>query len=210
MLNQGYLKKIFQNNAQVYLITDKQEEPNLERYKNQLLVKNMELQSISIYAEQNTQCRMVLLRQALSDTSAEKCGHCDICSESQSPIPDNSKIKISDIDTWLSERLITINAINQHKISQGYAIFDGKIRSPLFIRFMQERAQNSEGFPELLDLIKKALNLLAQQYCISSVIAIPSNTWCSRYNISSFIAKQFNVSLLLDYLYWEKNGYSGA
>ena len=202
LVEQGYLKKRSQNSAQVYLAIDKKEEPNLERYENQLQVRTWELQAILNYAEQSSQCRMVILRQTLGDIDAQRCGHCDICSKSQLQVLDDL-IKIHEVDAWLAERVVRTNAIWQYKVSSGIAIFDGKLRAPLFMKFMKERAQNDEGFPELFGLIKKSLVLLAQQHHIGCVIPIPSNTWCSRDKIAWFIANQLKVPLLLDYLYWQ-------
>jgi len=203
LVEQGYLQKMKQGGAQVYSITDKKEEPNLERYKNQYQVKTRELQAMLNYSEQNNKCRMMVLRQMLGDQNAQKCGHCDICSKSSLQI-DVDPVKVREINDWLTQKSVRTNSVWQHKISSGAAIFDGKLRSPSFVKFMRERTQDVAIDPDLLALIKKQLALLVQQYQIGCVISIPSRTWCMRGKFAEVIAEQIKVPALLDYLYWNE------
>lgn len=203
LVEQGYLQKAQQHGAQVYLITDKKEEPNLERYHNQYQIKTGELEAMLNYGEQKNKCRMMILRQVLGDQNARACGHCDVCSQSLLSITADP-IKVHVIDDWLTQRTVQTNSVWQYSISSGVAIFDGKLRSPLFIQFMKERTQNSEISAELLALIRKQVALLAEQYHISCIIPIPSRTWIMRDQFAQLIADQIKVPVLSDYLYWRE------
>jgi ATP-dependent DNA helicase RecQ len=202
LIEQGYLEKKLQNRAQIYFATDKEEEPNLERYRAQLQIKTHELQAILNYAKQVGKCRMMILRQTLGDTSMQACGHCDICDKSHLQMLDNP-IKKNKINDWLAERVVRTSAASLYKVSAGIAVFYAKLRAPLFVKFMQERTQNIEVCPEILALIKKSLAILVQQYRIGCVIPIPSRTWNMRNKIAQFIADQLQMPVL-DCLCWNE------
>jgi len=200
LIEQKYLRKALQGRSQVYVDAKKTALPDLLRYRNQYQMRHQELQAMLNYGEKKNYCRMAILRTALGDTHAESCGRCDVCKPST--LKNKKSEKAGDIEKWVSSRTVKLNLVDKHKISEGVSIFNSELRSPLFIKFMRERSQNTEIADELLALIKKELIELTQKNVIGCVIAIPSRTWSQRDYFARWIAEQLKVPVFTDYLFW--------
>ena len=197
LLEQQFLKKESVRGVQVYHIHQEGQPLNLSRYTTQHLVKSEELSKIIAYAEQKTDCRMELLRHALGDLAATPCGRCDVC-QKQTPLA------ASDADDalgWLSMRTIPIAAAKTHHISSGLSLFDGKLRMPLFLRFMKGRADTAEADPEILSLLLKQASSLVSP--IEAVVPLPSKTWKAGLSFAKALAEHLNVPLFPDLLAWK-------
>lgn len=208
LIEQTYIVKSSQEGKQVYHLSKKQGLPNLSRYQNQYLIRQQELAAMIHYAQQNETCLMQLLRQALGDLSENSCGHCDICNKKIIPIETDSK-SIRDINNWLQQRPIVIDAIKTYKTEAGVSVLDGKLRSTIFIDFMRQRAailpkKTPPLAPELLTLLKKYLMPLKQKYHFSALLVIPSHTWTARAAMATWLSQELGMRLFLDYLYWRK------
>lgn len=195
-IEQQFLKKSSVKGTQVYHI-DRQGQPlDLSRYTTARLVKSEELNKIISYAEQKEQCRMALLRCALGDPSATPCGRCDVC-QRQTPLaaPD-ARAALH----WLSTRPVAIAGAKTHNISPGLSLFDGKLRIPLFLRFMRERAVTEEMNREILALLLKQVDAL--KLPIGAIVPLPSKTWKAQSLFAKALADHLNVPLLSDLLIW--------
>ncbi len=203
LVEQEYLIKSKQSGSQVYRLNLKNAEPNLDRYKNQYQIKTAELFAMLQYGEQLNQCRMQILRRALGDLNAVPCGHCDVCADPSIVIVQD-KILLQQIDTWLAEKTVTISPTKKKGVASGVAIFDAKLRSPLFVHFMRHRASDINITADLQLLIKKQLETLLNKHQFTCVIPVPSKTWIARDLFATFIAEQLNVPVFLDYLSWRE------
>lgn len=204
LLEQGFLSKYSLSGSQVYKTLKKFGKPNLARYANQQKVKKQELQQILDYGKEIKKCRMAVLRTALGDLLAGRCGHCDVChgraAATLVPIPAD---KLASTSQWLDSRPVTIAAAATNKISGGVSILDGKMRSPLFLQFMRQRAKAVEIDEELLALIKKHITALAKQHTIIAIIPIPSRTWQGRESLALQLATHLGVPAYCDLLAWD-------
>jgi ATP-dependent DNA helicase RecQ len=208
LIEQAYIAKSSQQGKQVYSILKKQDSPDLSRYQNQHQLRQQELAGIIHYAEQRKICWMQLLRAALGDHIEKYCGHCDVCLGKFISIR-NDHESLKDIDIWLQQRLTVIDAIKTYKTEAGVSVLDGKLHSSLFIHFMQQRKTISQQssiplFSELLELLKRHLRQLQQQYHFDALLVIPSRTWAARAALAKWMADKLHVSLFLDYLYWRE------
>jgi ATP-dependent DNA helicase RecQ len=198
LMEQQFLKKESLKGSQVYLPHLSPAALDLSRYTTQHLVKTEELQKMIAYAEPTTQCRMALLRKALGDQKTDNCGHCDACLK----ITEREKISaeaLSRVQAWLSNRSIPIAETRTYRISAGLSLLDGRLRAPLFVRFMQQRAASETIDEELLVLLKKQASLLSP---IAAVVPLPSQTWKSRKRIAEELAKHLQVEVV-DILSWK-------
>ncbi|MGE5196741.1 MAG: RecQ family ATP-dependent DNA helicase [Anaerolineae bacterium] len=201
LIEQGYLKKESIKGLQVYK-PDKQDVPlDLSRYSTQYLVKTDELKKIISYAEQTSQCRMTILRNALGDENSNSCGHCDICLNTVKR-PDISLQTLSQLQQWLLSRPVPIAEAKTHRISSGISILDGKLRTPLFIRFMQQRAHSEEIEKELLTLLRTQASILAAKHSIKAIVLLPSNTWKARESVAAALAEDLKVPVIANLLLW--------
>lgn len=207
LIEQNLLQKTKVDNLQVYMRTLQMHKPDLTRYKNQYHVKNAELHAMLNYAGQNGICRMLILRKALGDLEASSCCHCDVCANKPSAL-DIDDNRIASITNWLTGRSVDIKALKTNDIAEGVSVLDGKLRLPLFIHFMKQRAEkDNEQFglnAELLALICKNLFNFAKQYDFGSVIPIPSRTWKNRDEIARLIAAKLNIPVLQNKLIWRE------
>lgn len=199
LIEQGFLIKYSLSGKQVYKLGHKQGKPDLSRYAIQKEVKDLELKQIINYSSQSENCRMHILRTALGDERSTNCGHCDVCRKRTNDIRFDPE-KIDEINHWLNQRPVPIAPVIKEKILEGLSILDGKLRSPLFVRFMKQRAncpEDSIGMDdELLDLIKNHLNLLKKKHRIVGLVPIPSKTWQARDQIYDILARHLDVPLL--------------
>lgn len=185
LIEQNFLKKSSRKGVQVYQIDNASQSPNLSRYTTQHLVKTEELNKIITYAEQKESCRMALLCRALGDHHPAPCGHCDACTKEAPPPPPNLSAPLA----WLSNRIVPIAA--SKNLSAGFSLFDGKLRSPLFIRFMRARATIPEADPEIIALLIKHLTTP-----ISAIVPLPTNTWRAQAAYAQALANHLKVPLL--------------
>lgn len=206
LCEQSFLSKSSMSGVQVYSSLNKKGDPDLSRYAIQQKVKNEELHKMMGYGYQQSECRMALLRSALGDTDATRCGRCDICSPASIPATDLSHDH-PPIDEWLQERPLPIAPMKLYKLSSGISMLDSKMRSPLFIRFMKERMTVTsylEMDERLIQLLFKHIGKLIEEHTIGGIIPIPSRTWKARDSLLAFLANHFRLPLLSDLLQWKE------
>jgi ATP-dependent DNA helicase RecQ len=197
LVEQQFLRKESLKGTQVYFTESQKKSLDLSRYTTQHLVKTEELSKILAYAEQKEECRMALLRSALGDLAATACGRCDICLHREPPVlPDASAAQ-----GWLAMRPVPIAGARTSSISPGLSLLDGKMRSPLFSRFMKHRAESEEVDQELLELLFKQAETLPRP--IGGIVPVPSKTWKAQMAYAKALADHFNVPLLADLLTWK-------
>jgi ATP-dependent DNA helicase RecQ len=188
-------------------LTNKKDQPDLTRYKNQYQAKTDELHAMLDYGMQQSNCRMLILRKALGDQQIDNCGHCDICAQKPTLL-NLENVSVSSAEQWLATRTVSLSALRTNNIDEGIAILDGKLHSPLFIHFMQNRKLDNDGKTNidsaLLELIKQQLILLAKQHHFGAVISIPSRTWKAREEVATIIANELRAPALLDFLTWRE------
>jgi len=206
LVEQGFLKKESLYKKQVYVKTEKRGSPDLNRYITQRKIKNTELKTIQLYAEQTKSCLMAMLRHNLGDNTITDCGQCSVCTPNHFKEIKNTELKLA-ILSWLERRTIPI--MLDKKIPQtavGMAVLDGKLRSEDFIYFMRERAQAPTmhlGLSDtLFDLIKECLYDLIKHHRLSCIVPLPSRTWYSRDDIIKRLAGYLKIPALFDLLYW--------
>jgi len=198
LIEQRLLKKESLRGSQVYRLDQPDAPLDLSRYTTQHLVKTEELKKIIAYAKQTQGCRMAILRSALGDRQADPCGHCDACLQ----IIEKKEITpkaLSQTIEWLIDRPIPIPESKIHRISAGISLLDGKLRTPLFVRFMQQRALAEEIEEELLLLLKKQVSHLGP---IRAIVPLPSKSWKARDFAAAELAKHLQVEVL-DILSWK-------
>lgn len=194
LLEQQFVKKESLKGTQVYKIDQQGQSLDLSRYTTQYLVKTEELNKIISYAEQRTDCRMALLRKALGDFAATNCGRCDVCQKQREIVPADA----GDALRWLSMRPVPIAGTRTHSISPGFSLLDGKLRTPLFLRFMRERAVTEEVDPEIFDLLCKQI-----VFSVGAIVPLPSKTWKGQMAYAKALSEHFKVPLLSDLLSWK-------
>lgn len=197
LLEQNFLKKKSAGGKQVYAIDQEGGRLDLSRYTTQLQVKNEELNKIISYAEQREECLMARLRWSLGDPEATVCGRCDACQKRAPPTASDSAAALS----WLSMRPVPIAGMKTHAISTGFSLFDGKLRAPLFLRFMRERATREEVDSEILELLVEQVLLLPSE--IGAIVPIPSKSWKAQIAFAKALAEHIDVPLISDLLVWK-------
>lgn len=203
LIEQGFVVKQSIDGKQVYRTLEKSGLPHLERYHTQKTIKTRELEQMLSYGGQNQNCRMATLRSALGDQGVENCGSCDSCKGSL-PLQIAPQ-KIAAINAWVDRRPLPITASIREKIAEGLSVLDSKIRSPLFVHFMQNRATAAQNLDEeLFDLLKTHLESLSKKNKLGALVPIPSKTWQARLHIAKQLADHVNVPLL-DVLEWTQS-----
>lgn len=206
LLEQEFIAKSSLNGVQIYSRLNKHGSPDLSRYVHQHISKKDELQKMISYGQQTKRCRMALLRETLGDTGAIDCGHCDICNPSihlSKAMPCN---QLSVLE-WLKDRPLPIAPIALYKVSAGISILDSKVRSPLFVRFMKERAvapSHQEMERELIELLLKHFGAILQDKKIGGIIPILSTTWKARDSLLHLLSNHFTIPVLLELLRWKE------
>ena len=204
LLEQGFLRKYSSAGKQVYECLPREGEPLLTRYENQSLAKSRELQNMLNYSEQGENCRMGILRAALGDQNPEPCGNCSIC-HTETLSLDSEHSRVAAIDSWIAQRPVEIAAKATHKMSEGLAVFDGKQRSPAFVRFMRGRAQPGGTLDsDLKGYLEPLLCKLHQRYGFGGVLVLPSRTWTSREQLAQWIGVFLQVPVHLGVLEWRE------
>lgn len=204
LLEQGYLYKTLVNKSQVYQLKNRVEPINFSRFQQQLIIRQQELGQMLDYGAEHTDCLMGLLRKALGDQEVSPCGQCCCCIKTELIINRESN-EIAKIAAWLSNQVVTIDLGKMSGCVIGTALFDGKLRLPLFVELMKNR-QCSEWVinPELVFLIKAQLINLQKQYSCSAIVVVPSNTWVHRDYLAKTLANILNLPLYLDALCWRQ------
>lgn len=203
LIEQGFVTKKSQNRTQVYCNLPKMTSPDLSRYTQQYDSKTEELQSMVSYATQNETCRMSILRKALGDEEVSPCGHCDLCTK-KAPLVLPSQEKLMTVSTWLDDRPVPIGAMKIQKISEGFSLLDGRLRSPLFIRFMKGRKTDEQIDQELADLLRAHLKAFINLNPVKAAILLPSQTWKAREDVSRLISEHLKIPVYSDLLIWHE------
>lgn len=204
LVEQGFLQKASRDRdggTQIYqLLHDKtHKHPNLQRYITQSKVKNEELHKMLSYAEQKTQCRMLLLREALGDMTATPCGRCDLCQQRLPPPLPNAK---SALD-YLNTRPIPIAAMKRERLSEGFSLFSSEFRAPPFLEFMHTRRSRETVDPEILALLVQNISKLSlAPETLGGIIILPSRTWRAQMALAEALSSQLRVPLLSNLLKW--------
>lgn len=193
---QQFIVKKSIERKQVYCRTEKAGKPNLGSYEQQREVKLRELHAMLRFAADAPGCRMQILRKALGDTLAELCGRCDLCRSVPKSVQERD---LGSINAWLSERPVSIAGSRTAGLSDGISLFDARLRSPLFCRFMRSRQESLEVDPELLNLLEKHL----RQMKIGAIVPLPSRTWKGRVEFAKALGRRLNVFCDPDLLIWK-------
>jgi ATP-dependent DNA helicase, RecQ family len=198
---QKFISKTSVGGVQVYQSLHKEQKPNLSRYENQEKVKTEELGKMLHYGRQKESCRMLILRDALGDHQATSCGRCDVCK----PAPE-TKNDSHSIAAWLENRPYPIAPIALHKVSAGISLFDSKMRSPLFVRFMKGRNSVSsweEMDQHLIELLLKQFSALAKNHKLGALASLPSKTWPAQSSLLQKLSKHFQLPIIEGLLTWK-------
>jgi ATP-dependent DNA helicase RecQ len=205
LMEQQFLCKKSQNGVQVYQIVPNTHTPNLSRYIHQLAAKKEELAAIQYYAEQPTECLMVILRNALGDPAGSPCGQCSVCADPVFACAEEAALA----STWISKRVfpITLDRRIKHTVP-GVAVLDGKLHTPTFIHFMRQRASSGQVEnsiqPALLQLIQNALQDLAKRHTLGCIVPLPSHTWLARDAMLHWLSNYLSIPALPDLLRWKQ------
>lgn len=117
-------------------------------------------------------------------------------------------MKVAAATQWLTRQPVLIPAMRQINVTEGVAVLDGKLRSPVFISFMKQRQESSIDplslGEELWELLKEQLARLVTKHQIVGLVPLPSRTWGARNTTALHIGEHLNVPVLNDLLYWHK------
>lgn len=189
LVEQGFVDKVLVGRRQAYELADRQGEPDLQRYRNQLQVRQGELDAILAYGRGEPACLMQALRVALGDREAEACGRCDRCvppADAGSPEPPRVRA-----EAWLQSRTVPLPGMRG--MAAGVSLLDGPMRSPLFADFMRGRAAGRMPPPRLLELLQRAVERLRDEHQLDAVVTVPSRTWDRRAEVGALIAGHLGV-----------------
>jgi len=194
LVEQGFVDKVLVGRKQCYVATELDAEPNLERYRRQLEVRNGELDAMLGYGRGEPPCLMQALRVALGDSEAQACGHCDRCMPSGAlQLDPEAQPPIISAESWLDTRRIPVAGFRSPKMASGYAILDGPMRGSLFAEFMRGRAAEKMPPPRLLELLEQTLDVLREEHDFGCVVTVPSRTWARRQDVGDFIAEYLGL-----------------
>ncbi|MEZ4380005.1 MAG: RecQ family ATP-dependent DNA helicase [Nannocystaceae bacterium] len=196
LVEQGFVEKILVGRRQCYRWTDRPGDPDLERYRRQLDVREAELAAMLRYGRGEPPCLMQALRVALGDGAAEACGRCERCvpGEVLPPAPslEEAPPRVS-AEAWLESRSVPLAGSRYPQMEPGLALLDGPMRGRLFADFMRGRAKGQLPPPRLLDLLRQALDQLAREHDFAGVVTLPSRTWSKRQDVGDLIASHLGV-----------------
>lgn len=203
LIEQGLVTKKLVSKKQVYTCTSSSSEINITRYERQFNLKLHELHEMVAYAKHHTGCSMLMLRHALGDISGQSCGHCDNCTGTKWPCHDNSDQAITQ--QWLNERIshFHLGKLQKH-VTTGTALLNGKLRTPAFMDFMQDRQMKSHLNTVATRSLENILKNLVQQHTLSAVIFIPSATWSQRLVVAETVSQFLHVPAFCDLLVWHE------
>jgi ATP-dependent DNA helicase RecQ len=198
---QSFVEKQLINKRQVYMLTAKQEAPELLRYERQHAVRSQELEKMLLYGQGETGCLMQTLRQALGDEEAVPCGHCSFCRQAPAV---SFKKDPTEAQAWLDGRQVPIPPAKRPLMEGGFSLLDGQLRQPLFVNFMRRRTMQPQLDPELRDLLNTMLARLRKKYQFKLVASVPSRTWQQREHTTAWVAEKLGASALPDLLSWQE------
>ena len=204
LIEQEYLYKRLENKSQVYLTTNKTDPIDCSRFQRQLENRQRDLSQMLQYGVLQNQCLMGVLRSALGDADVTPCGQCCGCKQTElSVVRDNHEIM--SIDGWLTHQAVSIDLGKLAGCETGSALFDSKLRLPLFVEFMKNRQlEYADMNPKLLALLKTHIAELQRERSCTAIIAVPSSTWVHRELFATILAEELNIPLYLDVLNWRK------
>lgn len=194
LIEQGFIAKQLAGRMQVYVCTDAQGTPSLQRYETQLEVRTHELNAMLGYARREPGCLMQTLRRALGDLEALACGRCDRCVALDEDREDPELV--ARASAWLETRPLPIPASRYPKLAEGLALLDGPLRGPVYAAFMRGRTQAPMVSARLLELLTLGLDRLRESYEFGSVAMLPSRTWAQREAVGQWLAQTLDVPLL--------------
>ncbi len=197
LVEQGFLRKELKGKSQIYCKKETSLPLDLSRYDNQFHVKTKELKKMIRYAEMRSGCRMQSLRMHLGDQDSSYCKRCDLCTPSS--LPAYKDEEAHEIDAWIQQKPVLIAPMKIAKINEGLSLFDSKLRSEMFVRFMKERQHREDFDEEIFALCKKHL----KPGTYATVIPVPSSTWRARLSAAHKIAEYLKVPVL-DLLKWRE------
>jgi ATP-dependent DNA helicase RecQ len=196
LLEQGFVDKVLDKRRQCYVWIGREGEPDLERFRRQLAVRNEELEAMLRYGRGEPACLMQALRVALGDREAEPCGRCDRC------VPDGvmrasaTVAPLVTAEAWLDSRTIPLAGTRTPKVAPGYALLDGSMRGRLFAEFMRGRGEGRMPPDRLLELLERTLHQLREEHRFGCVVTVPSRTWGRRQEVGDLIARLLGVEHL--------------
>jgi ATP-dependent DNA helicase RecQ len=193
LVEQGFVDKVLEKRKQCYVWTGREGEPDLERFRRQLDVRNAELDAMLAYGRGEPACLMQALRVALGDGEAEACGRCDRCVPGGVVRLDSTVAPLVSAEAWLDARTIPLAGSRSPKMEPGYALLDGSMRGRLFAEFMRGRAAGQLPPDRLLELLEGTLERLREDYRFGCVVTVPSRTWVRRQDVGDHIARYLGV-----------------
>ena len=202
LVEQGFVEKQRAGKSQVYVRTRSDGAPDLSRYERQLAVRTAELEAILAYGRGEPECFMQALRVALGDAEASACGRCSACAPDAHVDAEITEERQAEARTWVIRRELPIAATRVPKMSAGFTLLDGEVRSPQFVDFMRHRTDPERtGLATDLDTILVArLDALASAYDFAAVALVPSRTWAQRESLGERIAAHLGIPLASDLL----------
>lgn len=192
LIDQEFVRKELRNRRQVYLLTDKQGEPELTRYRRQLEVRTGELESMFSYARDRSQCAMATLRAALGDTEVAACGQCDRCCPDDGTEEAAGVVSISAVN-WLENRPVIVPETRRPVMAAGRALLDGTLRTITFVDFMRARTSHEPLSQRLRESLQLHLKELRRERFFSAVVAVPSRSWQQRNPVAEWIAEELGI-----------------
>lgn len=193
LVEQGFVDKVLEKRRQCYVWTGREGEPELERFRRQLRVRNAELDAMLGYGRGEPACLMQALRTALGDDDARACGRCDRCAPGTVVRAEPSVEPLVSAEVWLDSRIIALAGSRSPKLASGVALLDGSLRGRLFADFMRGRAEGRMPPERLLGLLERAVSLLGEDHRFGCVVTIPSRTWARRQDVGELIARFLGV-----------------
>jgi len=199
LVEQGFVDKVLVGRRQCYLWTGQQGSPDLSRYRQQLEVREAELEAMLGYGRGEPDCLMQALRRALGDEEADACGRCDRCLAATQGTDETEVATATELaptisaEAWLESRSIPISGSRYPKMNPGIALLDGPMRGRLFGEFMRGRIAHKMPPERLLELLWRALDDLKGQHHFACVVTLPSRTWSKRQDVGDRIAEHLGV-----------------
>jgi len=202
LVEQGFVRKFSAGGKQVYELTHKTGEPELDRYRTQQAVRTRELGAMLAYGRLEADCLMATLRRALGDRAAEACGRCSLCRGQRSSV--DVAAAAAEAQRWLESRPSPIAASARPEMSEGVALLDGEIAGPLFRAFFRGREAAEPLPPTLAELLRQQVRTLAEHFSFAAVTAVPSRDWQQRGEALAIAAAELGVPALPELLVWRE------
>jgi ATP-dependent DNA helicase RecQ len=200
LVEQGFLRKRSLAGKQVYERTDKQDAPELARYRNQLAVRMRELEAMLAYGRLATDCLMATLRRALGDRDAALCGRCSLCKQQRSSV--DLSAAVEDAQRWLGSRPSPIAASARPEMAEGLALLDAELGGELYRGLFARRETDAPLDPSLADLLRQQVLALSGRVEFAAVTAVPSRDWQQRGEALAIAAEALGLPALPDLLVW--------